>query len=114
MLRIYLAVALALASIPAHAQEVSDAAYQLIDCGVVFLVHSDALSESDDTGGATEFGNLGQSLTERGAAMLVADGLDNEGIEDVLANLTLKNSFLYPGDSEKLVADCIAANDDSP
>ncbi len=114
MLRIYLAAALALASIPGQAQEVSDPAYQLIDCGVVFLVHSDVLSESGDTGGATEFGNLGQALTERGAALLVADGLDEAGIEDVLANLTLKNSFLYPGAADKMVADCIAANDDSP
>lgn len=114
MLRIYLAAVLALASIPAKAQEVSDAAYQLIDCGTVFMVHADALNETGDTGGATEFGNLGQALTERGATMLVADGLDQEGIEDVLANLTLKNSFLYPGEPDKMVADCIAANDDSP
>jgi hypothetical protein len=106
MLRIATLVIAVLASAPVVAQEVSEEAHDLIDCGVTFLVHSDALRESGDATGADDFGARGEGLVGRGAEILVADGFDTAGIEDVLANLTLRASFLYPGDEAGMVARC--------
>lgn len=105
-----------LASTSAFAQDIPPRAAEILRCGIAFQNHSDALKETGDSGGATEFLYRGDELVQRATYMLQDAGFGADAVENVVMNTVLTASFEYGAGPDALIAECITsvADDDSP